>query len=77
VPDGVTAQIDLTLGGGEVATERPSGDRRSIEVNSGTGVKQSYLIGSGSPDVVITASVGAGSVVLRSSSAPVVVGGAS
>ena len=77
VPDGVTAQIDLTLGGGEVAAERPSGDRRSIEVNSGTGVKQSYLIGSGSPDVVITASVGAGSVVLRSSSAPVVVAGAS
>ncbi len=77
VPDGVTAQVDLTLGGGEVTTEGPTGDRRSTAVTAGTSVKQSFVIGSGSPDVVVTASVGAGNVVLRSSGTPVVVGGAS
>jgi phage shock protein PspC (stress-responsive transcriptional regulator) len=77
VPDGVTAQVDLSLGGGEVTTERSTVDRTPTEVNSGGGVKQSYLFGSGPPDVVVTASVGAGSVVLRSSGAPVIMGGAS
>ncbi|MBK6440620.1 MAG: PspC domain-containing protein [Actinomycetales bacterium] len=77
VPDGITARVDLTLSGGEVSTEQATGERRPTGVTSGSDITESYLVGSGAPDVVITASVVAGAVVLRSTAVPVIVGGSS
>ena len=73
VPDGVTARINLAIGAGDVIAEQPGGADPSSHLYSGGAGQQTYLVGTGSPDVVVNVSVGFGSVRLQSTTAPSVI----
>jgi len=69
VPDGITVHVDLSVGTGEVSAEDHRGSKNAVLVGTGGGLV--FRIGTGEPDVVIKASVGVGSVVIRSDTQPV------
>lgn len=68
VPDGVVVRVELALGTGEVSAETHRGEKTAVLVGTGGGLV--YRVGTGEPDVVVKASVGAGTVVLRSNTVP-------
>lgn len=73
VPEGVTARINLAIGSGEVLAEQPGGTGSSTTLYSGGAGTEGYLIGTGSPDVIVNLSVGLGSVRLQSATAPSII----
>lgn len=73
VPEGVTARINLSIGAGEVIAEQPGGTGSSTTLYSGGAGTEGYLIGTGSPDVIVNLSVGLGSVRLQSATAPSII----
>lgn len=64
VPSGVTVRVDAKVGAGEIATRAGAVQGPKTTLEGGGNLQESVLVGSGTPDAVVTADVGLGEVVV-------------